>query len=133
MADNAQVDSPPAPGDAEASVEAEEAPDVQPPEPEPSVQAGPPEEVPEEGWQTVKPKRRGRPPGSKNKVKIVALPAEPKSVEPEAAEEEEPEEAAPPLRAATRRRAAPVSEQRRSAPQQQPQQPMYFAPPTFWA
>ena len=42
---------------------------AQPEAPEPA-----PQEVPEEGWQVAKPKRRGRPPGSKNKPKIVALP-----------------------------------------------------------
>ena len=41
-------------------------PDAAPEHPEPSA----PEE---EGWQPVKPKRRGRPPGSKNKPKIVAI------------------------------------------------------------
>jgi hypothetical protein len=68
----------------------------------------------------VKPKRRGRPPGSRNKPKIVAIaPA------PEVIEEEAPE---PPAPASVR--AAPVRATRRQAPEEQ-RQPVYFAPPTY--
>ena len=68
----------------------------------------------EEGWQTVKPKRRGRPPGSRNKPKIVAI-----AHAPEVIEEEVPE---PPVQT------APVRT-RRQAPEER--QPVYFAPPVF--
>ena len=79
---------------------------------EPVAEAPQPSAPEEEGWQTVKPKRRGRPPGSRNKPKIVAIaPA------PEVIEEEVPE---PPVQA------APVRT-RRQAPEER--QPVYFAPP----
>ena len=48
----------------------------------PEAEPAPPE-VPGEGWQVAKPKRRGRPPGSKNKPKIAALPPEPDLIEEE--------------------------------------------------
>jgi len=99
MADEVEPDLAPVSDDAEADVEAHaellqtEPPGLQPapatvaeqrcsaPVPEPASA-----EVLDDGWQAVKPKRRGRPPGSKNKPKIVALPPEP--VEPEPIEEE---------------------------------------------
>lgn len=118
MATDAEADSTPAvPGGAEADVEvqaatdAREAPAAEPvaePVAEPAAAAHgqpPPEDV-QEGWQPVKPKRRGRPPGSKNKPKILALPPEAavgscaRAERAEVEEEQEPEPVRAPVRAA---------------------------------
>ena len=130
MADeSAQVDLAPVPELPEAPAEAEDssasgaAASESPSEPVVRQEGKPPsEEMSEEGWQPVKPKRRGRPPGSKNKPKIVALPAEqPEPVEEEDAHEEEPVIA--PVRTARYRTKQSVD----FAPQ-----PVYnYAPPTF--
>ena len=110
--------------------EPEELPAAPQPETEQAVEpvavdapAEPPPQPSDEGWQTVKPKRRGRPPGSRNKPMIVAIA--PEVIEEEAPEPDvHPQEAvAPaPVRAAVRAT-------RRQAPEER--QPVYFAPPVF--
>ena len=115
------------PADAGAAAETEEVPgeastaaaSSAPPE---AKDVPPPEDVSEEGWQTVKPKRRGRPPGSKNKPKIVALPPE-RPPEPEVTEEEDEEDGPPPPPRAPLR----VPRYRPKQPETQP----VYAPPTF--
>ena len=89
----------------------------------------PPEDVSSEGWQPVKPKRRGRPPGSKNKPKIVALPPELQQPLPDVEEEEEDQPEPLPARAPPRpaRRRAELPDEACL------RQPVYYAPapPTF--
>ena len=74
----------------------------------------------EEGWQTVKPKRRGRPPGSRNKPKIVAVAPTPEVIEEE---EEAPEPPEPPT--------VPTRARRRPVVEQQQQQPVFYTPNIF--
>ena len=119
--------------------ELEELPAAPQPETEQAVEpvavdapAEPPPQPSDEGWETVKPKRRGRPPGSRNKPKIVAIAPEviaEEAPEPDVAQSTvapqlHPQEAvAPaPVRAAVRAT-------RRHAPEER--QPVYFAPPVF--
>ena len=110
--------------------EPEELPAAPQPETEQAVEpvavdapAEPPPQPSDEGWQTVKPKRRGRPPGSRNKPKIVAIA-------PEVIEEEAPE---PDVHPHTQGAVAPapvraaVRATRRQAPEER--RPVYFAPP----
>ena len=93
MADEVEPDLAPVSDDAEADAEADvELLQTEPPGLQPASAPGPapvPEpasaEALDDGWQAVKPKRRGRPPGSKNKPKIVALP-------PQTDEPDEPDE-----------------------------------------
>ena len=125
MADEVEPDLAPVSEDAEADAEAgaellqTEPPGLQPtsaPDPAPVPEPASAEAL-DDGWQAVKPKRRGRPPGSKNKPKIVALPPEP--VEPEPIEEE-PVQPEPP----EARHRAPNSSYARAS------QPIY-APPAL--
>ena len=71
--------------DAAAPEPAEPVPEVLPdlPSAEASEVAQQQQEASEEGWQVARPKRRGRPPGTKNKPKIVALPPAPVEEEPD--------------------------------------------------